>query len=627
MDVLVMGYLANRILSMIVILLIISIALFGLLTLMPGSPIDLLVTSNPHIKPEDVARLKRLRGLDRPWYIQYMRWMWGYNEPARPPVITLIKSQPKDHSFDLSDYLIDPNYVASSQDLHELLTKVWPLWPDHIDSINLKKLIAKADVTQVLAKLSLIDINLQHLLVTEINKKSSTKLKVRGLFGSVVQGKIISKNSLYYPENLMWFVVTNDYGQETVGKISLLNDQEENDKSWLKHIPTLVASDLKKPFMIDLKQFIHSHAKEDLSFTLVLDSPGYLSNDGIYRHQFSNEGQSTIYVKVSSKDKSTHFAFNVEHGVIGHRHKFNHGFIYVFLGDSDALGYSQSYKRPVYELLFGDKQENLYHKKTNYDHDGNINNASTNNGNIVCYISASISNLITGSGRIGNTMQLMLPALLLSLLIAIPLGVISAYRQYSLLDHVISLLSFIGISLPVFWFGIMMIYLFAEKWPFFPAGGVATPGIDNLGLKAIALDRLQYAILPTVVLAIFYVGRWLRYIRSSMLEVLPKDYIRTARAKGLSESKVIYKHALKNALIPVVTILALSIPTLFGGAVLTETVFSWPGIGRLQYEAVMNNDYYVAIVVFLISAILVMLTNFAADIIYVLIDPRMRKTR
>ena len=125
-------------------------------------------------------------------------------------------------------------------------------------------------------------------------------------------------------------------------------------------------------------------------------------------------------------------------------------------------------------------------------------------------------------------------------------------------------------------------------------------------------------------LSFAYAGRWLRYMRSSTLEVLPADYIRTARAKGLGEWRVVSRHALRNALIPIVTVLALSIPTLFGGAVLTETVFAWPGIGRLQYDAVMNGDHYVAIVVFLISAALVMLGNLLADALYAVVDPRIR---
>jgi peptide/nickel transport system permease protein len=130
--------------------------------------------------------------------------------------------------------------------------------------------------------------------------------------------------------------------------------------------------------------------------------------------------------------------------------------------------------------------------------------------------------------------------------------------------------------------------------------------------------------LPVTVLSIAYVGRWLRYMRASMLEVIKQDYIRTARAKGVSETRIVFVHALRNALIPVVTILALSIPTLFGGALITETVFAWPGMGSLIYEAIITSDYYVAIVGFLISATLVMAGNLIADMLYAAIDPRVR---
>jgi peptide/nickel transport system permease protein len=309
---------AKRLLQMLFIMIVLSVALFGLMLAMPGNPVDLLITSNPSVKPEDVARLKKLRGLDKPWYIQYFRWMYGYYD---------------------TDYK-----------------------------------------------------------------------------------------------------------------------------------------------------------------------------------------------------------------------KFNEGFVFFFTGNKQALGFSYTYKRPVYELLLG---------------------------------------------RISNTLQLMIPALLLSFILAIPLGIFSAYKQYSYWDYLINFMAFIGISLPVFWFGIMMIYVFSELFSILPAGGIQTPGMYDQSFWAVFTDRLKYAILPTIVLSIVYVGRWLRYMRSSMLEVLPADYIRTARAKGLREWVVIYKHAFRNALIPVITILALSIPQVF--------------------------DYYVAIVVFLISATLVMLGNLLADILYTLIDPRMSK--
>ncbi len=217
-----------------------------------------------------------------------------------------------------------------------------------------------------------------------------------------------------------------------------------------------------------------------------------------------------------------------------------------------------------------------------------------------------------------NTFRLMAPALFLSILIALPLGIIAAVRQYSWLDHSVNMGAFLGISLPVHWFGLMLIHIFAVSAGWFPVSGIQTPGLESLG------DKIWYTVLPATVLSIAYIGRWLRYMRASMLEVIRQDYIRTARAKGLSERRVILVHALRNALIPVVTILAMSIPVLFSGALITETVFSWPGMGSLIFNAIITFDYYVAIVGFLISATLVMLGNLLADILYAIIDPRVR---
>lgn len=365
-----MLFLFNRLMQMLLILWLLSIGLFGLLSVMPGNPVDLLITSNPNIKPEDVERLKKLRGLDQPWYIQYVRWMYGYHAP-------------------------------------------------------------------------------------------------QSLEGAKQSGE------------------------------------------------------------------------------------------------------------------------------------WNPGFIFFFFGNTKALGFSNTYKRPVWELLMGDEIEEDAAK-------------------------AHWWGALSHMGRIGNTLALMLPALLLSLLIALPLGLWSAYRQYSWWDYGCNFVAFVGISIPVFWLGIMVLYLFAERLQLFPAGGIQTPGVEYAGFSDWLLDRLRHSILPTLVLSTAYVGQWLRYMRASTLEILPSDFVRTARAKGLSEWRVVTKHVLRNAMIPVVTVLALSIPILFSGAVLTETVFSWPGIGRLQYDAVINNDYYVAIVVFLISAFLVMIGNLLADILYVFLDPRMR---
>lgn len=234
--------------------------------------------------------------------------------------------------------------------------------------------------------------------------------------------------------------------------------------------------------------------------------------------------------------------------------------------------------------------------------------------------------------RIGNSLWLQIPAFVLALSVALPVGIYSAIRQYSPLDYSATLFTFFGVSIPAFWFGIMMIYLFAVwhpwtalpfmEWLKLPAGGFSTPGIAE-GLPRL-LDRLRYMLLPTVVLSLLFMASYTRYTRSSMLEVVRQDYVRTARAKGLSETVVINKHALRNAMIPLATIVALSIPALFAGAPLTETIFGWPGVGRLLVEATLGGDYAVAQAIIIFLATMVIVFNLLADISYALLDPRIR---
>jgi peptide/nickel transport system permease protein len=234
--------------------------------------------------------------------------------------------------------------------------------------------------------------------------------------------------------------------------------------------------------------------------------------------------------------------------------------------------------------------------------------------------------------RVGNSLWLQIPAFLIALAVAVPVGITSALRQYSTLDYTATFFTFFGLSIPAFWFGIMMIYLFAVAHPWtalpalawlkFPAGGFNSPGVAA-GLPTY-LDRAHYMVLPALVLSLLFMASYTRYTRSSMLEVIRQDYIRTARAKGISELTVINKHALRNALIPLVTIVALSIPALFSGAPLTETVFGWPGIGRLLVDAVLAGDFAVAQGVILFLAGLVIVFNLLADISYALLDPRIR---
>ncbi len=604
---------------------------------MPGNPVDLLITSNPNVKAEDVIRLKRLRGLDKPWYVQYVRWIFGYKEPARPPVVLLVPDQLVTHNgdgpwdIDLSEYLVDQNFMPKSDDMSAWLTEVWPNWQHERLGAEIKKALQNEEPKKVLLLVGNAHPLMQSQLIRKIEIASAHELTLKGLFDAHANGLTLKKTKSSDPH--VWFLVTNSYGQQKTGRITLNTDSRHEDL--MMRIPSQIVESDDRPFSIDLKKFLAQRiSNQEASFSLLGNSPGSLERNGIYTNKFEGGGQQAVLASVTIGNNTQTFAFDIEHGVIGHKEKFNHGFLFFFAGDKNALGFSQTYKRPVYDLLFGasptcgdgkiDVGETCDNGTVN-DDGGCTKDCFRPDESFLDRVDAEISGYIVSTGRIGNTIQLMLPALLLSLLLAIPLGVFSAICQYSASDYVISFLAFLGISLPVFWFGIMMIYVFAETFQLMPAGGVQTPGIYGEGIWAILFDRLKYAILPTIVLSIFYVGRWLRYMRAAMLEVLPMDYIRTARAKGLSEKKVILKHAFRNALIPVVTVLAISIPSLFGGAVLTETVFSWPGIGRLQYEAVMNSDYYVAIIVFLIEAILVMVGNLLADVAYVLVDPRIRK--
>jgi len=218
---------------------------------------------------------------------------------------------------------------------------------------------------------------------------------------------------------------------------------------------------------------------------------------------------------------------------------------------------------------------------------------------------------------LGNTLGLLISSLTLALMIALPAGILAATRPYSLSDYGINLAAFAGISVPPFWLGILLILLFSVTLGWFPAGGTADAG----GASEL-WARLQYLVLPVASLTIAGIGGHTRYMRASMIEVLRQDYIRTARAKGLSESRVVLGHALRNAMIPVITVIALDLGVLFSGALITETVFAYPGMGKLIFDAIMGNDYNLALVGLLLATALTLIGNLLADIAYASLDPR-----
>ncbi|UCF18497.1 MAG: ABC transporter permease [Gemmatimonadota bacterium] len=235
--------------------------------------------------------------------------------------------------------------------------------------------------------------------------------------------------------------------------------------------------------------------------------------------------------------------------------------------------------------------------------------------------------------RVPNTLILSGTSLLLIFAIGIAIGIVQAVRQYSTMDNVLTVGALFIYSMPSFWLGLMLILIFAYKvhqldwWPEFlkfPASGVTSTNYDLFGAGQKLGDRIRHLVLPSIALGVSSAASVARYMRSSMLEVIRQDYIRTARAKGVPERSVILKHALKNALLPIITLLGLYLPFLFSGAVLVEYVFSWPGMGRTIVDAIYQRDYPTVMATSFIFAALVVVANLIADILYALVDPRIR---
>jgi peptide/nickel transport system permease protein len=226
--------------------------------------------------------------------------------------------------------------------------------------------------------------------------------------------------------------------------------------------------------------------------------------------------------------------------------------------------------------------------------------------------------------RLPNTLVLTITAILMGVMISIPLGVTGALRRGSLIDHTFTMMSVGGVAVPAFWLALMLILVFSVQFhawglPWLPSGGAYSPlGGGDL------LDRLAHLIMPATVLSFGYLAIWSRYTRSSMLETLSQDYVRTARAKGMDERRVVYLHALRNAIIPLVTLVGLELPSLVGGGAIVEIVFGWPGIGRLALERALDHDYTTVMGLTTFAALLVVAGNLLADVLYAVLDPRIR---
>jgi peptide/nickel transport system permease protein len=237
------------------------------------------------------------------------------------------------------------------------------------------------------------------------------------------------------------------------------------------------------------------------------------------------------------------------------------------------------------------------------------------------FFNLPVSGLI--AERVPATLALVLTSVLAAFLIGTTLGVLSARRPNGWLSQTINVLSLVGFAAPVFWLGMLLVILLASVFPVFPVSGMRGIASDGRGLADV-LDVLHHLVLPSLTLGLVYLAQYSRLSRAAMLDVLGADYIRTARAKGLSERVVLYKHALRNAVLPVVTVLGLQFGNVLAGAIVVETVFNWPGLGRLAYESVLRRDYPTILGVLLFSSVVVIVMNQLTDLCYRLIDPRIK---
>jgi peptide/nickel transport system permease protein len=228
--------------------------------------------------------------------------------------------------------------------------------------------------------------------------------------------------------------------------------------------------------------------------------------------------------------------------------------------------------------------------------------------------------------RFPNTLLLMGTTLTFAIVIGVLLGVVMASRVGGRTDKILSILALVFYSVPGFWAGLMLTVVFSVKLGWLPSSGIGSIGQQLSGIDSI-VDRLRYLVLPALSLGLFFVAIYARLTRASMLEVARQDFVRTAAAKGISRSRIAFRHVLRNALIPIVTVMGLHIAMLMGGSIVTETIFSWPGLGSLAYDAIFSRDYMVLLGIFLFSALFVLAINFLVDLIHVLLDPRIRTTR
>jgi len=569
----------GRLLQAAGLLLALSFVLFALLASLPGDPVDLLVASNPELRPEDVVRLKKLRGLDQPVPVRWWRWLVGYHEAVAPPAARALPP------LFLEAAAVDDG-VGDAADARPTPVRV-PLPADGL----------AADATRRALPPATLERDGDGDVLTALLPPGATRLVV---------------------------VVADRFGQEAPWTIDVFVAPPPRDRPAPPPGDAPVIVDESEPQLAGSTEQArpeprsNREVERDALAVAALPPPiASVDDDGAaagQRVDVGSDGSVRVVVGPALLDQG----------------RFVCGVLCVLRGDLDGLGWSWATKRPVAELLFGrapvcgdlvrDPGEGCDDGNAS-DGDGCDARCGVEGAGVVDRADVAIAGALVDMGRIGHTLVLTLPSLLLAMLLSLILGTLAGLRG-GRFDDVIKGGAALVSAMPAFFVGLLLVTAFAEWWRVLPSGGVFSPGIHEQGAVAVVVDRARHALLPVTVLTLFWSGRFVRQVRSAVIAAAAGDFVRTARMKGATELRVVIRHILPNAAVPLVTLVGLSLPSLFGGALLTETVFAWPGIGRLQYDAILQNDSYVAVVVFLISAALVLLGSLLADVAVALIDPR-----
>lgn len=598
-----------------------SALLFWAITRMPGDPIELSVQGETPLDVGDLRRLREVRGLDDPWTQRYLRWLWGYHDAQVPPAISplppVITVAGPDGS---AEVVVDPAPALPPRP--GIVTGLYGV------RVEQGRLVARFERPGV------------HAIWFRFRDRAGLEAlgHVRVFVAPGRAGERAPAADGDHPgaaleEERQLAGSTEPDDDAPLTESDQLAAALEANQTWVVDPIPVQWAPAGGEIAVDLHQALRGpYALGELGFALPEGEPGTITG-GVYRHRFAAPGQSVVRFWVRGEGgRRGAGAVAIEHGALPDPAQFHRGFLFALLGDAAGLGFSRIYQRPVWELLIGRPPPCGDGRRVPGEMCDDGNRDGGDGCSPTCEREGAparerLANTVLRAwwhgGRILHTALLVGPALALSLCLAIPLGLLAALRPRSALDRAISFLSYGGVSVPVYWLGILGLSLFAERLGWLPAGGMATPGLEG-PLSTQLADGLRHAALPGAILTFVYAARWIRFVRTSALEVLPQAWVRAARSRGLGPVTFWWRYVLRNALAPLISAIALALPSVVGGALLVEVVFAWPGVGRLQYEAILQHDHALALSLFLVTSTALWGAHALADVAYAWLDPRVR---